>query len=311
VARATDLVGSSEPGDVIRGLLVAALSARLIDGALLPDLDRWTLEPVTRVATTVSEVVDAVGTPFLWSPVLSALNEAVYEQDLQNVAVVGTPCVSQALRKLGASANERLAPYQRAIRMNIAVFCAGVYRPELIRESTNGGMGINPRSIKRLYAFPRDNRLTATLWDGSSRVIPLSQVEKYTRQGCARCDDYLGDSADIAVGAVGAKPGYSTLVVRSQMGEILIHAAVDLGLLEVSEQVDREAVERVRQTKERRQRAQEMDHLMLMMLDALAEPKRTAEAKKAFLRLYDSQGQTCQRPPTSRESDCRSSCSQC
>jgi coenzyme F420 hydrogenase subunit beta len=308
-ARTTGIVESGEPGDVIKSLLVAALSTGMIEGAVLADLDPWTLEPAARVATTVSDVVDSVGTPYLWAPVLSALNQAVYEEGLRSVAVVGTPCVSQALRKLGGSANERLAPYQQAVRLSIAAFCTGVYRPELIRESMSGGMGINPRSIKRLAASPRDNRLTATLWDGSTRAIPLGQVEKYTRRGCARCDDYLGESADIAIGSVGAPTGHSTLIARSAMGELLIRAAVDLGLLEVHEQVDVRALDRAREEKERRQRAQEFDRLMVVMLDALAEPRRASEAKQAFVRLYEGE-----RPAAARrkreEAGC-ATCSQC
>jgi coenzyme F420 hydrogenase subunit beta len=308
--RATGIVDSGEPGDVLRSLLVAALSAGLIDGAVVGDLDRWTLQPVARVATTVGEVVEALGTPYLWTPVLSALNEAVFEQRLHNLAVVGTPCVSQALRKLGASANTRLAPYQRAVRLTIAAFCTGVYRSELLSDSMGGGLGIDPRSIKRLEMSPRDNRLTATLWDGSQRAVPMSRVEKYTRRGCARCDDYMGESADIAIGSVGARPGSCTLIARTSMGEILLHASVDLGLLEVSEQVDQVALARAGAEKERRLRAQQFDQLMLMMLDALAEPRKASEARQAFVRLYERRDVEERRTASGEDAAC-TGCTQC
>lgn len=309
--RTRGIVESGEPEDVIKNLLVAALSVGLIDGAVLADLQRWTMEPVAKVATTVGEVVDSMGSAYLWTPILSALNEAVYEEGLRDLAVVGTPCVGQAVRRLMSSPNERLAPYQQAIRLTISPFCTGVYQPAMLRESMTGGLGIDPRNIKRLQASPRDNRLTATLWDGSTRAIPLSQVEKYSRRGCARCDDYVGESADIAIGAVGAQDGYCTVVVRSAMGEICLHAAADLGLVEVSDRVDRDALLRASQQKERRQRAQEFDHLMLMMLDALAEPRKRAEVKQAFVRLYDSQQPSRARQKRQEEANCHVTCAQC
>lgn len=239
--RTRGIVRSGEPTDVIKHLLVAALSAGLIDGALLNDMDPWRVVPVTRVAATVGEIVDTVGISSLWAPTLSALNEAIFEKRLQNLAVVGTPCVSQALTKLRGAQNDRLAPYQEAVRLNIATFCTGLYRPELVSGLLAEQLGMDAQQIRRLEARPQEDRLMALLWDGSTRAIPLADVEGYTRRGCARCDDYMGESADLAVGALGAPQGFCTLIVRSRAGEICLRNALDFGLLEVGEE-DRKSV---------------------------------------------------------------------
>jgi len=306
--RTRGIIQSGEPTEVIKHLLVAALSAGLIDGALLNDMDPWRLVPVTRVATTVAEIVDTIGLSSLWAPTLTALNEAIFEKKLQNLAIVGTPCVSQSLRKLRGAQNGRLDPYQRALRLSIATFCTGVYRPELVKDLLVDELGIDVQQIRRLEARPREEQLMAVLWDGSTKAIPLSEVEGYTRRGCARCDDYVGESADLAVGTLGAREGFCTLIVRSQAGEICLRNALAFGLLEAAEEVDHAALRRASEDKERRKRAQAFDSLMVMMLDALDEPRKRVEAKQAFVRLYEVKKTAAS---AREEENCHVTCAQC
>ena len=221
---------------------------------------------------------------------------------------MGTPCVSQALRKLRGAQNGRLDPYQRALRLSIATFCTGVYRPELVKDLLVDELGIDVQQIRRLEARPREEQLMAVLWDGSTKAIPLSEVEGYTRRGCARCDDYVGESADLAVGTLGAREGFCTLIVRSQAGEICLRNALAFGLLEATEEVDHLALRRASEDKERRKRAQAFDNLMVMMLDALDEPRKRVEAKQAFVRLYEVKKTAAS---TREEENCHVTCAQC
>jgi coenzyme F420 hydrogenase subunit beta len=306
-ARAIGPVESGEPMDVVKALLIANLSAGLLDGVLAGDVDDWALEPQARVKTTVDELADDLGMQGLWVPVLDKLNEAVYERRLHNVAVVGTPCMSEAIRTLKASDNERLSPYKEALRLSIAVFCTGVYYPGPVRRFLAENMGVVLRDVKRLYISPRDKELRVVLWDGSERKAPLSKIEGYTRPGCASCDDFLGESADIAVGKVGAKEGYTTILVRSEAGEECLRNAVDLGLLEVVDEVDEKALQVAKQEKEARDRAQAFDDLMLMMLDALREPQRRAAVRQEFVRLYGVESA----PEYVEEGTSHGACAQC
>lgn len=286
-AKAKGPVESGEPMEVIRALLIANLSAGAIDGVIASDVDGWALQPRAKVMTRVEELADNLAVQGLWVPTLDVLNEAVYERKLHNIAVVGTPCVSEAVRTVKASDNERLNPYKDALRLRVAVFCTGVYYPGPVRQFLEERMGIAGREVKRVYVSPRDKELRVILWDGSEKRVPLSKIEGYSRAGCATCDDLLGESADIAVGKVGAKEGYSTLIVRSEVGEQCLQNAVDLGLLEVNTEVNEEALRTAKEEKERRDRAQAFDDLMLMMLDALREPQRRAEVREEFVRLYE------------------------
>jgi coenzyme F420 hydrogenase subunit beta len=285
-ARARGPVKSGEPNDVIRAILAAGRSAGLVDGVVTLDLDPWELKPVARVAETVEEIVDNLGPQYLWAPVFDALNEAVFERGLENIAVVGTPCAAQAIRKLRASTNPRLLPYQKAIRLSIAIFCTGIYQPQMIDELLVKRMDVSRNEVKHLAVSPDRQWLTAVLWDNSVRMIPRQQAEGFTRTGCGVCDDYLGESADLAVGTVGAPESASTLIIRSRTGDIFVRNALQMNLLETTHDVDQSAIAQAAEEKDRRQRAQAFKDLRVLMLDALADPQKHNEAVAQFVRLY-------------------------
>ncbi len=117
--------------------------------------------------------------------------------------------------------------------------------------------------------------------------MPLSKIEGYTRPGCASCDDFLGESADIALGELGAKDGYCTVITRSEVGDQCLQNALAFEVLEVVEEVDEEALTKAKEEKERRERAEAFDELMLMMLDALGEPQKRVEVRQEFTRLFE------------------------
>lgn len=285
-ARSAGVVQSGAPNDVIQVLLVAARSADLIDGLIMLDMDPWTLEPVARVATTVDEIVSSVGMQYLWSPVLSALNEAVFELGLTKLAIVGSPCVAEGARRLMDAEHERLRPYRQAIRLTIASFCTGVYMPDMVTELLERGMGISRHQIRGLTTSVTDGIMTVTLWDGIEHTIPLTEVEPFTRHGCGSCDDYLGESADIAVGTVGAQPGYATLIVRTPAGGVFVQNARNFGLLETIPQVDEAALNAAKAEKDRRARAQAFDEFRILTLDALSDPGKRVQVRKQFVSLY-------------------------
>lgn len=305
-ARSSGVVQSGKVNDVIRGLLVAARSADIIDGVLMLDLDPWTITPTTRVATTVHEISGAVGMQHLWAPVLGALNEAVFELGLRRLAIVGPPCVAQGARRLMSTENERLWPYQQAIRLTIACFCTGVYMPRMVTDLLERGMGIDRHLVRGLTTSLGEGRLTVSLWDGTERTVPLTDVEPFTRHGCGRCDDYLGESADVAIGDVGALPDHATLITRTLAGEACVENARSFGLLETIPEVDEVALKRAKSEKDRRERAQAFDEVRILMLDALGDPKKRAQVRQQFAHLYGAPQEGI-----SRKEECDVNCDGC
>jgi coenzyme F420 hydrogenase subunit beta len=266
------------------------------------DLDPWELKPIARVASTVAEIVGSIGPQYLWAPTLDVLNEAIFDRGMENIAVVGTPCTAQAIRKMKHSTNPRLKLYQEAIRLTVSTFCTGIYRPELIEEVLVKGMGVSRDMVMRLELSPDNQWLQAVLWDGDVRTIPLQQAEKYTLSGCGSCIDYLGESADLAVGTLGTSEDMSTLIIRTRTGDVFTRNAVKMNLIETSDEVDMAALDSAANEKDKRERAQEFNDVQLLMLDALADPLKRSEAIQQFVRLYRTPTRT--KPQEIVRSDC-------
>jgi len=287
-ARSATVMQSGDPNEIIKSILIAALSSDLIDGVIMLDLDPWSLEPVARIATSVRDIAAGVGMHYLWAPVLEKLNEAIFERGLEKLAVVGPPCVAQGARRLKEATNPRLWPYREAIRFTISRFCTGVYMPEIIAELLERKMGLSRHSIRDLQSSIAEKKLIVTTWDDEPRSMPLSKVERFTRHGCASCTDYLGESADIALGALGAEPDHSVLITRTPAGEAIIKNTLRLGLLECSDKVDREALAAAGADKDRRSRAKALDELHILMLESLGDPRKRAHVRDCFVRLFSS-----------------------
>jgi len=304
-ARARGPISSGAPNDVIKSILTAGRSAGLLDGVVMLDVDPWELKPIARVCTTVEDIVESVGPQFLWAPVFDALNEAVFTRGMRNIAVVGTPCSAQAIRKLKSSTNQQLKPYQEAIRLSVSVFCTGIYKPEMIDEILIDRMGVRREQVKRIEISPDREWLRAVLWDDSERTIPRQQAEHYTRNGCGSCDDYLGESADLAVGSLGAPEDSSTLIIRSRAGDVFVRNAIQMNLLETNQDVDQTALAAAAEEKDKRARAKAFRNLQILMLDSLADPLKRGEAIQQFVNLY--------RTPMRNEPQAgvRSSCTGC
>ena len=285
-ARAVRPIQSGIPNDVIRSILAAGYVAGLLDGVVTLDVEPWSLKPVARVADSVEEIVSGIGPQYLWAPVLDVLNEAIFVRRMEKVAVVGTPCTAQAIRKLKETSNPRLRFYREAITLSIAIFCTGTYQPALIDELLVRQGGIFPEHVRRVEVSPDGQWLQMLLWDGTVSRISRQEAEAYTRAGCASCTDYSGESADLAVGQLSTADEESTLLIRTRTGDIFIRNAILMNMLETNEDVDRDALAAIDDEKEKRDHALAFKETQVLMLDALADPDRRNEAVQQFTRLY-------------------------
>ena len=250
------------------------------------EFDPWMLQPEAQVAHTVEDIANSIGPQYIWAPTLDSVNSAIFDWGLRNLAVVGTPCVAQAIRKLKNSTETRLKIYKEAIRLVISVFCTGMYKQELIEEEVIKKLGVPRNAIRRIEESVAQDGIKVKLWDGGERIITRQQAEAFTRPGCGSCDDYLGSSADIAIGNLGTPQDSSTLLINTNVGDIFVRNALKMRLLETFEEVDLEALELAQGEKSGRERAQAFKVNRLLMLDALEDPLKRREAIQQFTHLY-------------------------
>ena len=95
-------------------------------------------------------------------------------------------------------------------------------------------------------------KLEITLNDGMQYVIPLTELEDTVRPGCGVCTDFTALKADISDGAVGSPDGYTTLVVRTLVGQHVLESAVANKKLSIGGEVDTGIIEKLAKKKLKR-----------------------------------------------------------
>jgi coenzyme F420 hydrogenase subunit beta len=63
-------------------------------------------------------------------------------------------------------------------------------------------------------------------------AVDLKEVQSYARDNCHYCEDLTSDYADISVGSIGSKLGYSSVITRSKEGDEIFNQALEDGLVE-------------------------------------------------------------------------------
>jgi coenzyme F420 hydrogenase subunit beta len=77
---------------------------------------------------------------------------------------------------------------------------------------------------------PPANVLVVDLGD-EQVTIPLDEVRPFIPDTCGLCPDMTSEWADLSVGMFEGRPGWNTLLVRSQTGKDLVAGATAAGLL--------------------------------------------------------------------------------
>ena len=285
LVRTTGQNPSGVTNEIVSNLLAGAMRAGMIDGALISDVDRWTLISHPRVAMSIADLVESAGNQFIWNPTLEGLAEAIYANNLHRIAVVGLPCMMEALERISTSNTKALDYISDRIILKVGLFCAGVYRQESLSEISSL-LKIPQSSIKAISVSQRDDRLEVTTFSGETMEVNLSDVVKLVRKGCGRCYDLLAEAADISIGPLGAPEGHSVAIVRTNHGENALDNAIAWDLLEVKDGVDDKALEVLKANKKKRKKAEMIDGLQILMLEAFKDPSRIDEARKRFGEYY-------------------------
>ena len=116
--------------------------------------------------------------------------------------------------------------------MTIGLFCSKVYtHDKLVTEFIQKQHGIDPSKITRTVI--KRNRFK--VYVGADMVLDVStkDLERYVSHPCHYCIDYVAELADISVGAVGSPDGWTTVIIRSELGQKLFDSAVKAGAIEV------------------------------------------------------------------------------
>jgi coenzyme F420 hydrogenase subunit beta len=219
----SDVVRVCQDGGVVTTLLMFALEKGMIDGALVTGVDsEKPFYPVPKLATTPTEVLEAASSKYTCSQnPLTLLTEAK-KLGKSKLALVGTPCQIQALRRLQLAESSKVD----VVQLSVGLMCSGCFNHELVTELIQKKLNIKLDSIVKMNI---KSKLLITANSGITQ-FPLSEIKPYKRKNCEVCRDFSSELADVSVGGLGLED-WTFAVLRSEKGEELFTNAVKAGFL--------------------------------------------------------------------------------
>jgi coenzyme F420 hydrogenase subunit beta len=232
--------GRFQNGGAVTALLTAAMEEELVDCALVMGEDRWAQKSYPRVVYDVSDLEKCAGSKYTSNTVLEPIQDVI--RNVNNIALVGTPCTVQAVGLLRKSSNEFAMKLAHKVRFLLGLFCFEAFSDQLIPEVTRR-LCVPPWRIDKMSAS--DAMMTISLRDGGIKTIPLPEISGYVKPGCKACADFTAKLSDVSVGGVGSTPGMSVVILRTPEGVGLFKIAEERGFIEAKEGVKVEAIEKV------------------------------------------------------------------
>ncbi len=194
-----------QDGGIVTEILAIALEEGIIDRAVVVGRDElW--RPVARIVTGVEELEECAGTKYSFSPSMLELRKAIFRG--KRIGFVGTPCMVSGVRSL-----QRLKSFRNVVLV-VGLFCMENFYYEALVEFLRE-KGIEMRNVEKLGI--RKGRFFVMI-DGEERSFPVKELESLVPSGCKRCKDFTAVESDVSVGSVGSPDGYSTVVIRTEIG---------------------------------------------------------------------------------------------
>jgi len=211
-------------GGVVTSLLLYLLDRNLINGAIVSKkTGRFARKSI--IARTPEELVEAAGSTFsgslhleelggkytTYTPILSTV-KSLEKKYLRDIAVVGTPCQINAIRKMQCLG---VLP-AHLIKYTIGLFCIENFSfDDFARGRLEKKLDINLEDIVKLNI--KDDFII-TLTNGVAIHVPLEEIHEVARPACFTCHDFSNEYADISVGGLSSPDGYTTTVLRTKVG---------------------------------------------------------------------------------------------
>lgn len=228
----TGLAGAQD-GGVVSGILIALLEAGEIDGALVAresESEPWKAEAF--LARTPDEVRECAGSFYNQTMALGHLDLKKYRLPLNpRIAVVGTPCEIEGIKAMQARPWSWGSSKVDAVVLTIALLCTKNFNYErLMVQEVQRKRGIELTEVGKVDVI----RGKMLVYDHEGNTLVDESVRDFhgaALKGCDECADFMGRTADISVGSVGSADGYSSVLIRSQVGlAAFIHASDRLEL---------------------------------------------------------------------------------
>jgi coenzyme F420 hydrogenase subunit beta len=203
-----------QDGGIVTSLLIKGIKEGMFDSAIVVQRkEGYNAEAV--IAENISEVMAARGTKYLRVRVTPKLRELV-DQGKKRIAIVCTPCEAKAARNIQLTLMSNSSNVDVTI---IGLFCFEAFNGTKLKEEIKTRLGVDIDKAEKTQI--RKGKFLLYL-DGKEYSCKVRDLDKATEKACHYCDDFSAQLADISVGSVGSQIGYSTVIVRSEVGKKLL-----------------------------------------------------------------------------------------
>jgi coenzyme F420 hydrogenase subunit beta len=230
-ARSTDkdILKGAQDGGIVTQLFTYALEEGIIDGAIVagPSDEPWRPRPM--VAMTKEDLLKSRGTRYNICPSVSFIKEATRSYGLDKIGFVGVPCQVQAIRK-GQLYPFGLRDVPDKIALVVGIFCMENFPYQSLVQLVEDHAGVKMESVKKMEIGK--GKFTVYTDRGNVVGLPLKVTHKYNQPGDHVCLDYVADWADVSTGSVGSPDGWSTVFVRTKVGDSVWAKALAAGCFE-------------------------------------------------------------------------------
>jgi coenzyme F420-reducing hydrogenase beta subunit len=255
-----------QDGGMATALLVSGMQKGMFDSAIVVQrTNGYQAEAV--VAENVEDVIKAKGTKYLRVKMLSLLDDLM-AKGKRKIAVVGTPCEVRAVRKIQQA---RLDAYPDLELTVVGLFCFEAFDYEKLKEATKRLMNVDLDTVDKTQIHK--GKFIATV-KGTDYSIPVKDLSAAQEHGCNFCDDFTSKFADVSVGSVGSPDGFSTVIVRSDVGAKLLE-----NLQVTKGEVNKDEVTKLAVLKKNRARksfAKIVQPAVLVQIPAIATPAKSS-----------------------------------
>jgi dihydroorotate dehydrogenase electron transfer subunit len=209
-------------------LLLTAMEAGIIDSTILTDKDDKFV-PFPTIAKKQKDLFKGIGYKPCQSPTISLVGDAI-NKEYNDIAIVGTPCQIQSLRKIQ---NHPIFDFEAhdLVSLAIGTFCFGTYYNQLITQCFDD-YDISAEDIVKIDAV-KNNFKMKVYSNSAIKEIPLNYIyDKAIRNACFSCSDYTASFADISVGNIGSEKDWKTVIIRTERGKEIYDLAMKKGYFE-------------------------------------------------------------------------------
>ncbi len=189
----------------------------------------WRPDPVQILK--IEDIIKSAGTKYVNNPTLRLFNQL--NSSNQRVAVVGVPCMMQALLK--SKIYDINVPSLNQVIYRIGIFCMESFSYESFTKICNQ-VNVNVENVRKTDISK--GKFFVHTNSGEELSIPIKDITHLAREDCEVCYDLTSESADISIGSIGSPSGWNTVLIRTKKGRDLFGELRRKNLIEVQKLAD-------------------------------------------------------------------------